>query len=84
MPLETGVRVFFGTNKTGAKAPLTLGGTVEVICRHGQSKRSIKKIEFDIKEHSPHVCSCCENMFLKPVTQLENLMWCDECSPLNN
>lgn len=66
----------------GNRLPISIGGTVQVFCKHNRQKRSITVMEFDILEHAPNVCSCCENMFLTPVDE-QLPMFCPECDPRN-
>lgn len=66
-----------------SRVPISIGATVQVFCVHNQEKRSIKQLEFDLREFSPNICSCCENMFLTKLGEITQI-WCPECHPQNN
>lgn len=38
---------------------------VAVFCIHDREKRQVTDLEFDPRTHKSHICSCCENLFLR-------------------
>ena len=46
-------------------ATITLTGSVIVYCGHGEGKRQVKDLLFDVHKTKAHLCPCCENLYLK-------------------
>lgn len=61
---------------TGTTIAATLTGTAVVCCVHDQVKRAVTDLAYDPVRSSPHVCACCENMFLEPS---DRPLFCPAC-----
>lgn len=44
---------------------LQLTGVAVIYCPHNRVKREQVDLAFDPATHKPHLCSCCENLFLR-------------------
>lgn len=44
---------------------MSISGVAVVCCVHDRIKREITDLEFDPTTHKPHLCACCENLFLR-------------------
>jgi hypothetical protein len=44
---------------------ITMGGTAVVCCVHNREKRQVTDLPFNGNTHKPHLCACCENLFLR-------------------
>lgn len=43
----------------------TLELVAVVCCIHNREKRKVTDLIFDAATHKPHLCACCENLFLR-------------------
>jgi hypothetical protein len=46
-------------------ARLGVTGVAVVCCVHDRVKREFVDLEFDPAKYKPHLCPCCENLFLR-------------------
>jgi hypothetical protein len=44
---------------------IALSGKAVVCCPHDRVKRDTTDLAFDPRVHKPHLCACCENLFLR-------------------
>lgn len=59
---------------------VTVGGVAHVYCVHNRAKRAVTDIEFRASQTKPHLCSCCENLFLE---RTDTPMFCPTCRGAN-
>jgi hypothetical protein len=55
---------------------MSVGGTAVVCCVHNREKRQVTDLAFDGRTHKPHMCACCENLFLRTDDVPH---YCDQC-----
>lgn len=55
---------------------MTIGGTAKVYCVHNRGKREVTDIAYDSALTKPHMCACCENIFLE---RTDEPMFCPTC-----
>lgn len=63
-----------------ASLQVTIGGVAHVYCVHNRQKRAITDLAYDPRKTKPHMCSCCENLFLNAT---DEPMFCPTCRGAN-